>query len=242
MSDRFGDFDVLTADQAVAALPNWQLIQGRMHLVAQFKDFRRASAFVAKIGEMAEDANHFPEIDIRWNRVHLALHSPDADGITGRDIRLGLAIVPVVKVFNGEIDRGVFTETQITIDTADIAQVRPFWAAVYGYAVRGHDTLVDPGKSGPRIWFQPIDGPRPERNRVHIDVHVPADQALARVMAAVEAGGRLVTDTHAPAWWVVADAEGNEACICTWQRPEDVGEQPITAAVGARPQPESHRR
>ncbi|WP_291407911.1 VOC family protein [Actinophytocola sp.] len=51
------------------------------------------------------------------------------------------------------------------------------------------------------------------RNRIHIDVSVPHDQAEARVAAAVAAGGHLVTDEHAPAWWTPADAEGN---VATW--------------------------
>ena len=39
----------------------------------------------------------------------------------------------------------------------------------------------------------------------------------ALVDAALAAGGTMVTDQFAKAWWVLADAEGNEACICTWQ-------------------------
>ena len=34
--------------------------------------------------------------------------------------------------------------------------------------------------------------------------------------AAIDAGGRLVTDAHAPSWWVLPDAEGNETCIGMW--------------------------
>lgn len=37
------------------------------------------------------------------------------------------------------------------------------------------------------------------------------------VDAALAAGGRLLSDRVAPRFWVLADAEGNEACICTWQ-------------------------
>jgi 4a-hydroxytetrahydrobiopterin dehydratase len=55
----------------------------------------------------------------------------------------------------------------------------------------------------------------PQRNRIHIDVWVPHDQAEARIAAAITAGGHLVTDQYAPAWWVLADAEGNEACVAT---------------------------
>ena len=62
-----------------------------------------------------------------------------------------------------------------------------------------------------------MDAPRPQRNRIHVDVWVPHDQAEARVAAALAAGGRLVSDTHAPAWWALADTEGNEADVATWQ-------------------------
>jgi 4a-hydroxytetrahydrobiopterin dehydratase len=51
---------------------------------------------------------------------------------------------------------------------------------------------------------------------MHVDVYVAHDEAEGRVAAAIEAGGHLVTDEYAPAWWVLADAEGNEACVGTW--------------------------
>jgi 4a-hydroxytetrahydrobiopterin dehydratase len=62
-----------------------------------------------------------------------------------------------------------------------------------------------------------MDAPRPQRNRIHLDISVSHDEAPRRLQAALAAGGRLVTDAAAPAFWVVADAEGNEACISTWQ-------------------------
>jgi len=49
------------------------------------------------------------------------------------------------------------------------------------------------------------------------DISVPHDEAPRRLDAALAAGGRLVYDAEAPAFWVLADAEGNEACITTWQ-------------------------
>ena len=77
--------------------------------------------------------------------------------------------------------------------------------------------IVDPAGRGPAVWFQRMEEPRPQRNRVHFDICVPHDEAPARLEAALEAGGRLVSGTRAPSWWVLADAEGNEACITTWQ-------------------------
>jgi 4a-hydroxytetrahydrobiopterin dehydratase len=67
------------------------------------------------------------------------------------------------------------------------------------------------------VWFQQMDEPRPQRNRIHLDVAVPHDAAVGRVAAAVAAGGLLRSDLRAPAFWVLADVEGNEVCVCTWQ-------------------------
>jgi hypothetical protein len=59
------------------------------------------------------------------------------------------------------------------------------------------------------------DDPGPGRSRQFgSDPNQP--QAEARVAAAIAAGGHLVTDQYAPAWWVLADAEGNDACVATW--------------------------
>jgi 4a-hydroxytetrahydrobiopterin dehydratase len=62
-----------------------------------------------------------------------------------------------------------------------------------------------------------MDSPRPQRNRIHVDVDVPAELAQARIDAALAAGGSMLRTEEAPAFWVLADAEGNEVCICTWQ-------------------------
>ena len=77
--------------------------------------------------------------------------------------------------------------------------------------------LVDPRRIGPAFWFQQMDAARPQRNRIHVDVTVPHDVADARIAAALAAGGRLVSEERARAFWILADPEGNEACVCTWQ-------------------------
>jgi 4a-hydroxytetrahydrobiopterin dehydratase len=111
---------------------------------------------------------------------------------------------------------------EIAIDALDIAAVRPFWQAVLCYTDEPGELdaaggLVDPLGQGPTIWFQQMDAPRPQRNRIHFDVSVPHDEAQRRIGAALAAGGRLASDADAPACWVLADAEGNEACVCTWE-------------------------
>jgi 4a-hydroxytetrahydrobiopterin dehydratase len=111
---------------------------------------------------------------------------------------------------------------EIAIDAMDIAAVRPFWKAILGYADEAdadgpEDPIVDPVGQGPALWFQQMDRPRPQRNRIHFDICVPHDEAPGRIEAALAAGGRLVSADRAPAFWVLADVEGNEACVTTWQ-------------------------
>jgi len=104
--------------------------------------------------------------------------------------------------------------------------VLPFWRAILGYdfvEVTG-DNLVDPKHIGPTVWFQQMDAPRPQRNRIHVDLYVPHEQAEGRIAAAIEAGGRIVYDGHAPLWWTLADPEGNEVDVAPWpdlDEPED---------------------
>jgi 4a-hydroxytetrahydrobiopterin dehydratase len=112
---------------------------------------------------------------------------------------------------------------EIAIDALDIPLIRPFWQAVTGYVDEPappdlpDGALLDPLRRGPAIWFQQMDSPRPQRNRIHVDVDVPAELAQARIDAALAAGGSMLRTEEAPAFWVLADAEGNEVCICTWQ-------------------------
>lgn len=108
---------------------------------------------------------------------------------------------------------------EIAIDALDIPAVLPFWRAVLAYQDEPGSTnsIADPRGQGPAFWFQQMDAPRPQRNRIHLDVSVPHDEAETRITAALDAGGTLVSAAAAPAFWVLADPEGNEACISTWQ-------------------------
>jgi 4a-hydroxytetrahydrobiopterin dehydratase len=159
----------------------------------------------------------------------LALQSLATGFLTSRDVQLARGISAVVGELglrtDADVGRGVSRSVQaveIAIDALDIASVRPFWKAVMGYddevgASGPEDPLVDPLRQGPAIWFQQMAAPRPQRNRIHLDVSVPHDEAQHRIEAALAAGGVLLSGSRAPAFWVLADVEGNEACITTWQ-------------------------
>jgi 4a-hydroxytetrahydrobiopterin dehydratase len=67
---------------------SWKLDDGKLVRDWSFPDFVGAMEFVNRVAELAEKANHHPDIDIRYNKVRLGLVSHDAGGITDRDRRM----------------------------------------------------------------------------------------------------------------------------------------------------------
>jgi 4a-hydroxytetrahydrobiopterin dehydratase len=81
----------LTEQQAqslLTSLPDWKIEDGELVRRFSFKDFRASLAFVNRVGELAESAGHHPDIDIRYNKVRLALVTHDAGGLTNNDFDL----------------------------------------------------------------------------------------------------------------------------------------------------------
>lgn len=70
----------------------WQLSGDEIKREWKFAEFGDAMVFVNRVAELAQAANHHPDIDIRYNRVLLALSSHDAGGLTKKDFRLAREI------------------------------------------------------------------------------------------------------------------------------------------------------
>ena len=73
---------------ALAALPQWQRAGEIISRTFGFQDFPAAMTFVNAVAEIAESAQHHPDIDVRWNKVTLALTTHDAGGLTEKDFAL----------------------------------------------------------------------------------------------------------------------------------------------------------
>jgi 4a-hydroxytetrahydrobiopterin dehydratase len=76
------------AESLLITLPGWQIDGGELVRTFKFEDFRAAIRFVNQVGDVAEEAAHHPDIDIRYNRVRLALVTHDAGGLTKKDFDL----------------------------------------------------------------------------------------------------------------------------------------------------------
>lgn len=74
--------------QKLASLPGWRREGNEIVRTFEFPTFPEAIAFVDRVAQAAEEANHHPDIDIRYTRVTLRLTSHDSGGLTGRDFSL----------------------------------------------------------------------------------------------------------------------------------------------------------
>jgi len=202
---------------ALDGLDDWRFVLGGIHASFRADSFGAAAALVTQIAAAAEELVHHPDIDVRYpERVRVYLTTHATGGLTTLDADLARVISAAAAAAGATSEPVVAQAVEIAIDTLDADGIRPFWAAVLGYPDTG-GTLVDPLRIGPPVWFQEMTEARTQRQRFHIDVSVSHDVAEQRVAAALAAGGTMVNDTFARSWWVLADADGNEACVCTWQ-------------------------
>ena len=219
-----------TAASAAVAGIGWRYLLGALHASVPVRSLAQAAeAAAAAVAACGPDADAHLRADLRPDRVELSVQSRALDAVTGRDAQLAHRISASLAGLRLALAGATAAASprpvqalELAIDALDIPAIRPFWKAVLGYAdePRGDGdqsaAIVDPAGQLPAIWFQQMDGPRPQRNRIHLDITVAHDEAEPRVRAALAAGGRLVDDSFARSFWVLADAEGNEACVCTW--------------------------
>jgi 4a-hydroxytetrahydrobiopterin dehydratase len=213
------EYTVVTPEEfsRLDGVGDWRFVLGSIHAIFTAPGYLEAAALVSTIARIAEDHAHHPDLELRYpGRVHVLLTTHATQSVTTLDVDVAREISAAAAEVAATSDPSGARALEIGIDTMDDDRIRPFWAAVLGY--RDSDgQLVDPMGMGPSVWFQQMTEPRPDRNRIHIDVSVPHDVAEQRVRDALDAGGVLVSDDHARSWWVLADVDGNEACISTWQ-------------------------
>lgn len=199
---------------------HWRVIGDAICARFRTGSFNLGAQFAQRIAEAADSLNHHPDLDLRFGAVTVKSVTHEANGLTQRDIDLAAAISTIADEMGLAGEPTGLRAIEIAIDAMDISAVKPFWVAALGYqGDEVGEVLADANGALPTIWFQQMSEPRPQRNRIHLDIFVAEDIAEQRVSAVQNAGGTLVSDASAPSFWVLADAEGNEACICTWQSP-----------------------
>ena len=212
-----GKEDILTRagiDEALDGLPDWRYRLGG--LVTAYKAPTAAAALelISDVGRLAEEQNHHPDLDWRYNRVFIRFTSHDAGGeVTERDTKAAAAVSAAASAAGAAAEPGLYRTVELAIDTADAAAISEVWRVALGYKrVEGGNDLVDPFGRGPNVWFQ--ETPTPNSSRIHVDVHWSKAES-GPVLEKTAATGALMNRDHAPDWVVVTDVQGNRLCLCT---------------------------
>ena len=232
--------DMLTGEQIAAAdLTDWRKLGQGLHARYAVNDFAAGARFVAAVGEAGDALGHHPRVTVGKAYVDLTLVSDDAvyrDGegaehvvtwVTQQDVDLARRISEIAAEHALVADPAAVTTVEIALDTAHAATIAPVWAALLtgsadsqGLGSIGDDVRDATGRV-PILWFQDTDEHETPRQRFHLDVWVAPEVAEQRIAAAVAAGGVITDDSQAPSFTVIADPDGNKACVCTYLPPSN---------------------
>ncbi len=201
---------------------DWRVLFSGAHAYYRVASFAEGARFVTVIADIAQAVGHDPDVDLRPDGVTVRTASGEYGALSDRDVELARRISAEARRLGVESDPSQVQVVAIAVAQDAGSDVGPFWAAALGYRSLGAGgDVVDRHRRNPHVSFQPLHPPKPGRGRTHIDVSVPADQAEARVAAALAAGGRLADDTHVPNWWTLASPDNHGVDIAAWPDFED---------------------
>jgi 4a-hydroxytetrahydrobiopterin dehydratase len=203
--------------QAAEGVDDWRLLFNGANAYFRTGTFASGLALVDAIGQIASSLAHPPDVDLRPEGVTVVLGLSPLGSLTRQEVETSRLISAAARELGAVAEPGRVQYVQVAIDAFVSPEVVSFWKAVLGYDQVGDEDLLDPRRRGPSIWFQEMEHRREERNRIHVDLCVPHDEAEARIAAALAAGGRIVFERYAPMWWTLADPEGNEVDIATME-------------------------
>ena len=226
--------DMLGTDQITdAALADWRKLGQGLHARFLVADFAAGARFVSAIADAGDAAGHYPRLTLGRRYIDLKLISDDAvyrddegtehivEWVTQRDVDLARTVSEIAATAGIPADPMSVSTIELALDTANAARIAPMWAALLtgstdaqGRGTIGDDVRDDTGRV-PILWFQDTDEHETPRQRFHLDVWVAPEVADQRIAAAVAAGGTIVDDSNAPSFTVIADTDGNKACVCT---------------------------
>ena len=199
-----------------SGVADWRVTGRGPHAVFRATSLAHAATLVAPVVAAAERFGILPDVDVRPEAVVVRIPHRSDDGIPAAATEFAAVVSEAAAELQLTPDPSVAQSVGIYVAQHSQADVRPFFTAALGYEPFGDTDAVDPLRCGPQLAFNPITGDTPSRGRTHFDVFVPADQAQARVDAALAAGGRLVDDSYAPAWWSLASPDNHGVDIASW--------------------------
>jgi 4a-hydroxytetrahydrobiopterin dehydratase len=193
---------------------DWVVLHGGPTAVFRVGSLHEAARLAAAVTEV-DGLEPRTLLTLASDRVTVKL-TREMWGTEATHVDVARAISALAREHGAPADRSAVHEVQLAIAARPEEIDLGFWRAVLGYVGLHDDNCMDPLGQGSTVWMQELDPGRPLRHAMHLDVSVARDEAVARVEAAVAAGGRVVDDSGAPGAWVLADRSGNKVCIAAW--------------------------
>jgi 4a-hydroxytetrahydrobiopterin dehydratase len=195
---------------------DWRVVSSGVQALFRASSLRHAGSLVEPVCAAAEEHGILPDIDVRPEAVIVRVPPWDTGGIPAAAPRFATAVSEAAARLGLRADPAAIQSVGVYVAQHSDADVRPFFLAALGYVAVGDSDAIDPFRIHPDLAFNPLTDDKPKRGRTHLDVFVPASEAQARVDAALAAGGRLVDDSHAPAWWTIASPDNHGVDIASW--------------------------
>jgi 4a-hydroxytetrahydrobiopterin dehydratase len=206
-----GRLDFLDAE----GLQDWVVLHGGPTAVYKAATLAEAASLANAIAQIPELDGTRAQLNVVSKRLTVRL-TREVWNMESEHIDIARAISKVAKSHGAVAERNQVQEVQIAIAAKPEAIDLGFWRAVLGYEPMLDDNGVDPLGNSSMVYMQEIDSAKELKHAMHLDVSVAREVAEQRLAAAIKAGGVIVDDSHAPAWWVLADRSGNKVCIVSW--------------------------
>jgi 4a-hydroxytetrahydrobiopterin dehydratase len=189
------------------AQADWRKLAQALHTRYVTASLAEGARFVQAVGDACSEATYVPELRLGATFVD----------VSSRDIVVAELISTIAADHGLTADPTAVAQLEIALDTADLPEIGPFWAAVLTGSTdgfTGHD-IFDPTGRVANLWFQGTSPHESPRQRFHLDLWLPPEVAAGRIKAALAAGGTVAYDDEAPMFTVLADPQGNKVCLCT---------------------------
>jgi 4a-hydroxytetrahydrobiopterin dehydratase len=200
---------------AAQGVDDWVVLHGGATAVFRVPSLAEAAQLAQAVAQVTGLEGHGALLTVADDRLSVRL-SRGVFRLAERHIDLARAVSATAHAHGAVADRTGAQEVQLAIAAKPDALDVGFWRAVLGYAPLADDNAVDPLGHGSTVWMQELDAEKPLGHAMHVDVSVAHEHAEARVAAALAAGGRIVDDAEAPAYWILADRAGNRVCVAAW--------------------------
>jgi 4a-hydroxytetrahydrobiopterin dehydratase len=195
---------------------DWRVLFWGAHVFYPTGSFADGASFVAEIAALAEEVDHFPDVDLRPEGVVVRTATEKDGFLSELDVALAQRVQVAARARGLTSDPSKLTVVGVAVAQGEGQDTRPFFEGLLGWERVGDEDLLDPLRRGPHFWFHELSPATQGRGRTHIDVSVPADQARSRLDAALAGGGRLHEELDMPNTWTVASPDNHGVDIAGW--------------------------